>query len=122
MLDLSHKHSKIWKDSLVMVKTVYKITEHFPRREYFILIPQIKRAALSVLLNISEGLARKSNKEKIRFLEIARGSIVELDAQIEISNELGYLNSEDVEILDDYLNNLFAQLSSLKKFIEKQII
>ena len=120
MLDLSHKQLKIWKDSLAMVKAIYEITDNFPKTENYVLVPQIKRAALSVLLNISEGLARKSKKEKIRFLGIARGSIVELDAQIEVSNELGFLTSENIEIIDNHLNNLFAQLSSLKKFIENK--
>ncbi|HEX6983049.1 MAG TPA: four helix bundle protein [Balneolaceae bacterium] len=115
MLELSHKKMIIWKKSLKLIKEVYKITDKFPREEKFGLISQLRRASVSVISNISEGEARRTNKEKRRFYEIACASVVEIDAQIEISLELNFVNQQDIQKLSLLLNECFAMLSKLKK-------
>jgi four helix bundle protein len=72
----------IWKKSLDLVKEVYRITDKLPNEERFGLISQIRRAAVSVTSNISEGEARRTNKGKRRFYEISCASVVEIYAQI----------------------------------------
>ncbi|HUQ65900.1 MAG TPA: four helix bundle protein [Flavitalea sp.] len=74
-----------------MVSQCYRITALFPSCERYNLTQQIKRAALSVILNIAEGASRKSSLERRRFYEIARGSIIEIDAALQISFDLGYI-------------------------------
>ncbi|HET6528439.1 MAG TPA: four helix bundle protein [Balneolaceae bacterium] len=115
MLELSHKKMIIWEKSLNLIKEVYKITNRFPKDERFGLISQLRRASVSVTSNISEGEARRTNKEKRRFYEIACASVVEIDAQIEIALELNFVNRQDVQKLSSLLNECFAMLSKLKK-------
>lgn len=114
MLDLSHKNMIVWKKGIQLIKEIYRITDQFPGEEKFGLVSQLKRAAVSVVSNISEGEARKTSKEKRRFYEISCASLVEIDAQIEISLELGFVNKKEVKELSGLLNECFAMLSKLK--------
>ncbi|MDR8394493.1 four helix bundle protein [Aliifodinibius sp. S!AR15-10] len=113
MLDLSHKQLTVWKKGLTLVKLIYKFTSSFPSEEKFGLTSQLRRASVSVVSNISEGAARKSNKEKRRFYEIARSSLVEIDAQLEIAIALNYVDKEHLAQVSGLLNEMFAMLSSL---------
>lgn len=114
MLDLSHKNMIIWSKGTQMIKEVYRITDSFLQEEKFGLVSQLKRASVSVISKISEGEARKTSKEKRRFYEIARASLVEIDAQIEISLELGFIRKAEIKELSSLLNECFAMLSKLK--------
>ncbi|WP_445664044.1 four helix bundle protein [Fodinibius sp. AD559] len=114
MLDLSHKKMIIWEKGIALIKTIYQVTNTFPKAEKFGLVSQLRRAAVSVVSNISEGEARWTSKEKRRFYEIACASLVEVDAQIEISLELGFIKKNDIKELSDLLNECFAMLSKLK--------
>lgn len=113
MLDLNHKKMDMWKESIEFTKRIYATTSRFPKSEQYGIISQMRRAAVSVPSNISEGASRFSRKERIRFFEIARSSLVELDTQLEISIELGYLKNRDQEKIDKQINVLFAMLSKL---------
>jgi len=115
MLELSHKNMIVWQKSIKLVKEVYKITDRLPNEEKFGLVSQLRRAAVSVTSNISEGEARRSRKEKRRFYEFACSSVVEIDAQIEISLELNFLRPQDIQNLTPLVNECFAMLSKLKK-------
>ena len=79
MLKLSYKKLDVWKQSMILIKKVYVFTKGLPSEEKFNLISQMRRSAISVASNIAEGFARYSNKEKKRFIEISRSSLVELD-------------------------------------------
>lgn len=115
MLVLSHKKLKAWKKSILLVKEIYKLTQFFPDTEKFGLTSQMRRAAVSISSNISEGASRKSQIERNRFYEIARSSLVELDTQIEIALELDYLNQEDLADLAELLNANFALITNMIK-------
>lgn len=115
MLKLSHKNLIIWEKSMKMVKEIYRITENYPTEEKYGLVSQLRRASVSVVSNIAEGEARRTSAEKRRFYEIACSSTVEIDAQIEISLELGLITSNDIEQLSKLVNECFAMLSKLKK-------
>lgn len=112
-LTLKHHTLDIYKASHKLVIICYQLTASFPTTEKFGLVTQIRRAALSVFLNISEGCARKSEAERRRFFEIARASLVEVDSAFDIANSLGYLNDESVEPLGDCIVRCFQMLSRL---------
>ena len=87
-----------YKKAHELVIEVYKITKNFPDDEKFCLISQIRRAGISVTSNIAEGFARMTAKDKANFYGISRGSLLELQSQLLVSKDLGYLSS------DDYIN------------------
>ena len=113
MLNLSHKNLEVYKISLKLVEEVYKVTKQFPKEEQFVLISQIRRAAISVCSNIAEGAARISKLEKKRFYEISRSSLVELDTQFEISLILHYHETGQINELEQYLESTFRMLSKM---------
>jgi four helix bundle protein len=115
MLKLSHKKLTVWEYSTELVSEIYRLTNGYPDQEKFGLTSQMRRAAISVVSNISEGSARRSKREKIRFYEIARSSLVELDAQIEISIKLSYVEKSNLGEISNRLNSTFSLLSGLIK-------
>ena len=90
-LSLNHKKLDVYKAAGELIKECYQLTHQLPVEERFNLIPQIRRAALSVKLNIAEGSSRKSTVERNRYYEIARGSVIEIDAAMETCIALNYL-------------------------------
>lgn len=118
MLELSHKKLDIWKFSMDLVLKIYTLTSKFPKEELFGLTNQLRRASVSVSSNIAEGLSRTSKLEKIRFLDISRSSLVEIDTQLEIVLKLKLCNNEELNEIEKLLNSLFAMITSLKKKIK----
>lgn len=92
-LQLAHTRLNVFQYSKSLALECYRITKLFPQEERFAISQQIRRAALSVHLNIAEGASRKSAAERKRYVEIARGSVIEVDAAIGISFELHYVTS-----------------------------
>lgn len=80
-----------WKEGNKLVILIYTITKDFPKEEIFVLVSQIRRAAISITSNIAEGFSRRSLKEKIQFYYLSLGSLTELQNQLYISRELGYI-------------------------------
>jgi four helix bundle protein len=115
MLKLNHKKLDVWKVSVELVKEIYLMTDNFPIQEKFGLVSQLRRAAVSIPSNISEGSSRKTRPDRTRFFEIARSSLVEIDTQIELSHQLGYINENDITTLEELANRTFAMLSNLIK-------
>jgi four helix bundle protein len=113
MLQLSHKNLEVYKIALQLVKEVYNLTKTFPKEEQFVLVSQLRRAAISVCSNIAEGSARKSKLERKRFYEVSRSSLVEVDTQIEISLILEYLKNKQIEKLEAYQESVFRMLSKM---------
>ncbi len=89
-----HYKLEAWKEAMVLVKTVYRVTQTFPKEELYGLTAQMRRAAVSVPGNLAEGAARSGQKEFAHFLSIARGSLSELETQLLISVDLGYVERE----------------------------
>jgi len=102
---------EVWHDAMDLVTQVYAFTGAFPMEERFGLTSQMRRAAVSIPSNVAEGAARKSRTELLRFLSIARGSISELDTQIEIAARLEF-GQPPPELLET-LNRTFAKLNAL---------
>lgn len=119
MLQLSHKNLDVYKISLKLVEEVINLTKQFPKEEQYVLVSQIRRAAVSVISNLAEGASRKSRKEKKRFYEISRGSLVEMDTQFEVSILLKYLECCQVNELSGYIESTFRMLSKMIENLRK---
>jgi len=106
---LTHKDLDVWKLGIELVEEIYKITSKFPKNEIYGLISQMRRAAVSIPSNISEGAARDSTKEFIQFLYVALGSLSELETQVIIAKKLSYINNNkclgNIELLRKKLLN-----------------
>jgi four helix bundle protein len=96
----------------------YRLTKKFPSDEKFALVQQIRRASISVHLNLAEGCSRKSQKERNRFFEIARGSVVEVDTAIDIAIMLDYISLNDIGSVEDLLVKSFKLLTGMIKNID----
>lgn len=105
----SFKDLTLWQRAKDFAVSVYKATEKFPRKEEFGISNQMRRAAVSIPSNIAEGFSRRSMPDKIHFLRIALGSCSELETQLIISKELGYLPAEG---LIDELNQIAKMLNA----------
>jgi len=112
-LFLNHQKLDIYATSKLFVHECYKLTKHLPSEERFGMISQIRRAALSVHLNIAEGASRRSETERKRYYEIARGSVIEVDAALDIAKELSYLETCKIDILGKLMVQCFKMLSGM---------
>ena len=110
-----YKHLIVWQKAMKLVIHVYDATKNFPKNEQYGLVSQLRRSAISIPSNIAEGHGRNSNKETVRFLDIARGSIYELDTQLEISRQLSYLNQIEFTFIFNLLDEISRMLSGLRK-------
>ena len=79
---MDHKELDVWKEAMKLVEEIYSITKLLPKDEVFVITSQLRRAAVSVPSNISEGCARKSNKEMLHFCYISLGSLAEIETQL----------------------------------------
>ena len=109
-----------WQKAMALVTDIYRVTESFPSREIYGLTNQLRRAAVSVASNIAEGKGRVSKKEFAQFLANARGSLCEVQTQLEIGKNLGYLAAETFADLDEQareagriINGLMRKLREL---------
>jgi four helix bundle protein len=112
-----HRDLDVWKNGIELVKKIYILTKDFPKEEIYTLTSQIRRSAISIPSNIVEGAARNSKKEFIQFLYIALGSAAELETQLNVAKELGYI--KDLNIFDDF-EKLKIQLIGLIKYLKNR--
>jgi len=117
----AHKKLSVWKESMDLVESVYMLTSRFPKSEIFGLSSQIRRSAVSIPANISEGAARNRPKEFIRFIRISYGSLSELETHLEISTRLKYTDEYTLTDLQNKMRKISAQLSGLIRSLETKI-
>lgn len=113
----SYKTLNVYQDAKKLVVQVYLLLKKFPVEEKFALCDQIRRAVISVTSNIVEGMSRMSKKEKAHFLEIAYASMIEVDSQLDISVELGYITTEQYKEIHGQVCGIGRQLSALRSKI-----
>lgn len=89
-----HYNLQAWKSAMALVKDVYTLTREFPKEEVYGLVSQMRRAAVSIPSNLAEGAARNGAREFVQFLGVAKGSLSELETQLLISAELGYISRD----------------------------
>lgn len=118
----AHKKLEIWQEGVVLATHIYQVTEQFPKSEVYGLTSQMRRAAVSVPSNIAEGAARFSNKEFAQFLNIAGGSLSELDTQIEIACNLDYVSKDQRIEIDRKIDSITVKLARLIMSVRKKFM
>jgi four helix bundle protein len=114
-----HKELLVWQDAMTLVEHIYRLTSSFPDHERYGLISQLRRAAISVPSNIAEGAARRTTREYLQFLGIARGSLSEMDTQLEISRRLRLLGRAPE--VDDILERIFGRINALMNSLNAKL-
>jgi len=109
----SYKELDAWKQSMELTKSIYEITVTFPAREVYGLASQMQRAAVSVPSNIAEGSGRNYKKEFVQFLYLSRGSLLELETQIELSKMLKYIDETRYKELAELTNRVHKIINGL---------
>ena len=117
----THKNLRVWQQSIEMVTSIYKMTMTFPKDEVFGLVSQMRRAAVSVPSNIAEGYARGSDREKLHFLRISSGSMSEIETQLMLSLNLGYIGQDAYDILSEQITSVWKQLNSLISSVKNRL-
>ncbi|HAF95774.1 MAG: hypothetical protein A2X34_04305 [Elusimicrobia bacterium GWC2_51_8] len=117
---MRHEDLEIWKKGYVFALSIYKVTNGFPREETYGLTSQLRRAALSIPLNIAEGSVRSSTKDFLHFLNIAEGSLAESYTLIKMACDLGYLSAEKREDLLNQVRVLHHMLNAFEASIRRK--
>ena len=112
---MDHKTLTTWTTVMELTRSIYSITQTFPKQEQYGITSQIRRAVISVPSNIAEGCARKSDKELSHFIHIALGSLAELETLILISSDLGYI--EQTTPTELKITRLRKLLLGLRKYV-----
>jgi four helix bundle protein len=118
----NYRQLSVWKQAHRFVLSVYQGTKSFPDRERYGLTAQLRRAAISVVSNIAEGSGRQGDREYIRFLRIARGSVCELECQLLVSRDLGYLPPDAWQRLDKDCQDLSRMLNALIRSLDRSAL
>jgi four helix bundle protein len=116
----NYQDLKVWQKAYQLCITIYKITKHFPKEERYGLTSQLKRSAVSVPSNIAEGYGRQTTREYMQSLYIAYGSHCELETQILLSKDLGYIKTEDFAVLQKDIGDVERMLKALIKSLQNK--
>jgi four helix bundle protein len=117
MLNLPFQKLQIWSKAMALAKSIYQATKHCPRDEIYGLVQQVRRAAVSVPSNIAEGSQRGSNREFLYFLAISKGSLAELETQILLARDIGYLQDPEVVKIIELTHELSKMLRAFIKTV-----
>ncbi len=112
----------VWEKSHHMAIDIYKLTDKFPVTERYGLISQIRRSAVSVPSNIVEGCGRGSSRDFLRFLQIAFSSCGELEYQLLLSKDLGYMNNKNFEQINNRVNEIRRMLAGLIASVAENLV
>ncbi len=113
MLTSEYRNLKVWQKAMELTLEIYSLVRRLPKEETYCLSDQMRRAAVSVPSNIAEGHGRASHKDFINFLSISRGSLLELETQLEICNRLKYFDVRQSENARELLIEISKMLNSL---------
>ena len=118
--NFSFEDLDVYKAARVLVRDVYRLQHQLPKYEIYALGDQIRRSASSVTSNIAEGSGRSSFKEKSHFIEIAYGSLMEAFSQLQIAQDLGYLQQENIDKIRPQFIHVAKMLSGLKNYFDNK--
>lgn len=110
-----YKNLLVWQQAILFTTEIYKLTSTFPKSEIYGLASQIRRAAVSIPSNIAEGYGRSTNTDLVHFLYMALGSSNEVDTQMVIAMNVGYITKEQYEAMDTINAEINAMLRALIK-------
>ena len=108
------RNLKVWQESITFATEIYKLTESFPDKEKYGLCSQMQRAAVSISSNIAEGSAKRTATDFAKYLDISLGSAFELETQLTIAQQIGYIANEAFEKLLDTLTIIQKQTNQLR--------
>ena len=117
----NYRQLSVWKRAHGFVLGVYRSTGTFPDGERYGLTAQLRRAAVSVVSNIAEGSGRQGDREHMRFLKIARGSVCEIECQLLLSRDLGYLDADAWKLLDNDCQEISRMLHGLVRSFSRNM-
>lgn len=115
-----HRQLRVWKAAMDLVDQVLDLTAIFPPSQRFVLAPQLQRAVMSVPSNISEGFGRETIREYLRFLAIARGSLAEVQTQLEIAKRRCYAPEEELSAAIEQSTSVMKQLNALRTALRER--
>ena len=110
----TYKNLDAYTESKILVKLVYGLLREFPREEQYALCDQLRRAVISIPSNLAEGSGRYSVKEQLHFIEIAYGSLLEVECQMDIAYDLGYISNQQLSDVTVQIGKVAALLSGLR--------
>lgn len=119
--EFSFEKLDVWQESRILVKEIYILLRNFPAEEKYALCDQIRRAVVSVPSNIAEGSGRMSVKEKIHFLEVAFGSLMETFCQMQIARDLEYISDEQILNVKAKVLQISKMLTGLRNSLLKRL-
>lgn len=117
MNEYSYQTLNVYKDAKALVIEIYRLLKSYPAEERYAICDQLRRAVISVPSNIAEGSGRTSAKDQAHFFEMAFGSLMEVNCQIDIAHDLGYISKDDVENIEKHVKSISALLSGLRRKI-----
>ena len=116
-----YRELKVWQLGVEISLQVYRLTDSFSQRENYGLTSQLRRASVSISSNIAEGHARTNTKDLMRFLEIARGSVAEVETQLIIAERLGYVEPNSCKLILDMLEEESRMLAGLRRSLRSKL-
>lgn len=117
----SYRDLEVWQKSKALVSDIYRLTKTFPKEELYGLSSQLQRASVSIPANIAEGKSRRTTKEYMRFLDIAYGSLAEVETQLYIACDLGYTTEQKILSLLDGYAEVGRMLNGLINSLDKKL-
>jgi four helix bundle protein len=118
----SFEDLQVWKDSRILVKSIYQLTSDGKFNKDFGLREQIQRASVSIMNNIAEGFERNNNKEYIKFLGYSKGSAGEVRSMLYVATDLGYISQDSFNMHYQMAINIITQISNFIKYLRKSSI
>lgn len=109
-----------YKEGKKLVKEVYRLLKRFRKEEQYAMCDQLRRAVISITSNIAEGSGRSSSKEKVHFLEIGYGSLMEVLSQMDVACDLEYITKEEFNNIEVMVENVGRPLSGLKNYFARK--
>ncbi|MDB2414959.1 four helix bundle protein, partial [Rickettsiales bacterium] len=114
----NYKDLNVWQKARILVKDIYNVSCNFPKNEQFGLTSQIKRSVVSVPSNIAEGHSRTSTKDYINYISISIGSLAEVETQLILAEDLGFVSNNETRIIFQNINELQRMLHGLRKSLK----
>lgn len=118
-MNYSYRKLNVYKYARTLVLETYKLVDKFPRKEMYALSDQLRRAIVSVPSNIAEGLSRTSDREKSHFLDIAYGSLMEAQCQLEIAADLKYITEEELKTIESMIDEEATIIAGMRRGLSK---
>ena len=113
-----YRRLDVYQNAKQLAIDIHELLKKFPQEEKFALTDQLRRASTSIMFNIAEGFGRYTNKERVRFLDIANGSLLEVSSELELALSFQYLTNEEFNSFDEKIHVVVRQLAKLRSTVQ----